>query len=295
MGAERAERELVAVAEQPVELAAVALELGAGVEHLAEGLLHHDDVVADAELAAEFLLHIGRRRQVIGMHMGLEHPFAHQTPVAHIGDDLVGRGGRGAPGGGIVVEHRVEHRAGLRRRIGDHVAHGVGRLVEESLYVRTVAHGAMPLMIWRRPGRPRPGGRTSRPPIMPTAMAAMKMNGSRRSDTTAAMAGPGQKPDRPQPSPKIAAPATRRASMSVFVGQPETLGKQRLGARQHQFVADEGGDDGTAEHEQQRGIEAAGKIEKIEHLGRVDHARDRKPGAEQQTRQKCDKKRHKNL
>ena len=65
----------VAILEQPVELAAVALELGALVEHLAEGVLHDGDVLADADLAAELALDVGRGRQVVGMDMGLDQPF----------------------------------------------------------------------------------------------------------------------------------------------------------------------------------------------------------------------------
>ena len=65
----------VAVLEQPVELAAVALELGAFVEDLAEGVLHDRDVLADAELAAELALDVGRSRQVVGMDMRLDQPL----------------------------------------------------------------------------------------------------------------------------------------------------------------------------------------------------------------------------
>ena len=61
--------------EQPVELAAVALEFGALVEDLAERLLHDDDGVADADLAAELVLDIGRGRKMVGVDMGLDQPF----------------------------------------------------------------------------------------------------------------------------------------------------------------------------------------------------------------------------
>ncbi len=64
----------VAFLEQLVELAAVALELGALVEDLAEGVLHHGDLVADADLAAEVFLQIGRGGQVVGMDVGFENP-----------------------------------------------------------------------------------------------------------------------------------------------------------------------------------------------------------------------------
>jgi hypothetical protein len=58
---------------------AVALELGAFVEDLAEGVLHDGDLVADADLAAELFLDVGRGRQVVGMDMGLDQPFQLQA------------------------------------------------------------------------------------------------------------------------------------------------------------------------------------------------------------------------
>ena len=81
-GRHAADRVGVAVLEQPVELAAVALELGAFVEDLAEGLLHDGDVLADADLAAELALDIGRGRQVVGMDMRLDQPFELQAVLA---------------------------------------------------------------------------------------------------------------------------------------------------------------------------------------------------------------------
>jgi hypothetical protein len=65
----------VAVLEQGVELRAVALELGAFVEDLAEGVLHDHDLVTDADLAAELVLDVRRSRKVVGVHMGLDDPL----------------------------------------------------------------------------------------------------------------------------------------------------------------------------------------------------------------------------
>ena len=103
----------VAVLEQPVELAAVALELGAFVEHLAEGVLHDGDVLADADLAAELALDIGRGRQVVGMDMRLDQPFERQAAAPDEGDDRVGRGIGDAAGGIVDVHHAVDHGAGV--------------------------------------------------------------------------------------------------------------------------------------------------------------------------------------
>jgi hypothetical protein len=74
----------VAIVEQPVELAAVALELGAFVEDLAEGVLHDGDVLADADLAAQLLLDIGRGRQVVGVDMGLDQPLELEAVLADV-------------------------------------------------------------------------------------------------------------------------------------------------------------------------------------------------------------------
>jgi hypothetical protein len=65
----------VAVLEEGVELRAIALELGAFVEDLAEGVLHDHDLVADADLAAELVLDVGRSGKVVGMDVGLDDPL----------------------------------------------------------------------------------------------------------------------------------------------------------------------------------------------------------------------------
>jgi hypothetical protein len=73
--------------EQRVELRAVALELGAFVEDLAEGVLHDHDLAADADLAAELLLDVGRSRQVVGMDVGLDDPLKLQAVFLDVLDD----------------------------------------------------------------------------------------------------------------------------------------------------------------------------------------------------------------
>ena len=128
---EAADREAVAVDEEPVELAAVALELGALVEDLAEGVLDDADVLADADPAAQPLLQIGRGREVVGMDVGFEDPLDLQPVVAEMGDDGVGRAGVGVARGIVEVEHGIDHRAGLACRVLHHIGNGVGRLVEK--------------------------------------------------------------------------------------------------------------------------------------------------------------------
>jgi len=64
----------IAVLEQGIELAAVALEFGAFVEHFTKGLLHNHDLVADTDLATQTLLNIGCGTQVIGVDVGFDDP-----------------------------------------------------------------------------------------------------------------------------------------------------------------------------------------------------------------------------
>ena len=92
----------VAILEQAVELAAIALKLGALVEDFAEHLLHFADVLADADLAAELFAGLGRGRQVVGMGVGFDQPFEFQPPIADESDDR--SGGAEADAAGRVVE-----------------------------------------------------------------------------------------------------------------------------------------------------------------------------------------------
>ena len=88
---EFADREALAVNEQMVELAAVTLEFGPGIEDLAEGVLDDADVLADAERAAEPLFDVGRGREVVSVDVG----FGDLDPVLpYEGDELVRRSGR---------------------------------------------------------------------------------------------------------------------------------------------------------------------------------------------------------
>lgn len=87
---QRADLIAVAILEQAVELAAVALELGAFVEDLAEGVLDDGDVLADADLAAELALYVGRSGKVVGMDMGLDQPFEIEAVLFDESDDRIG-------------------------------------------------------------------------------------------------------------------------------------------------------------------------------------------------------------
>ena len=74
LGLEVADAESLAVGEEVVELRAVAPEAALGVVDLGEGVLDRGDPLADADPAAEHVAQVGRRRQVVGMHVRLEDP-----------------------------------------------------------------------------------------------------------------------------------------------------------------------------------------------------------------------------
>jgi hypothetical protein len=68
-----AEGKRLAVAEQPVEVAAVGLHV-LRIEDRAEDALHVADVLADADARAGARLDEGRGGQVVGMGVGFQHP-----------------------------------------------------------------------------------------------------------------------------------------------------------------------------------------------------------------------------
>lgn len=102
----------VALGEEAVELAAVALELGTLVEDLAEGVLNHRDLLADPDPAAQPLLDIGRGREVVGVDMRLEDPLQIEPLGLDEGDHGIGRARVGPPRGIIEVEDRIDDGAG---------------------------------------------------------------------------------------------------------------------------------------------------------------------------------------
>ena len=119
-----------------VELAAAALELGSGVEHLAEDVLDDTDVPADGERAAEPVLDVGRCREVVRVEVGLENPLDLQPLLTDEGDELVRRFRRRAASGGVVIQYGVDNRTVSRREIPNDMAGRVGWLVKERRHLR---------------------------------------------------------------------------------------------------------------------------------------------------------------
>ena len=127
---EFADLEALAVAEQMIEVAAVGLQVGR-VEDGAEDALHVIDVLANADLRAGLRLDERCAREVVGMRVGLQHPF--DSVVRLFGGHQHRLDGARIHLAGIVivVEHGVDDSGLFRGRIGDEVAHRVCRLVEE--------------------------------------------------------------------------------------------------------------------------------------------------------------------
>ena len=140
LGVDGSEFEGLAVAEQLVELTAVALERAFGIEDLCENALDDVDLGADAGLAAELFLKIRRGGQVVGVNVGFENPLDGQVVPPHIGDDVVRRFRLRAAGGGVVVQQRVDDRGFFRRRVADNMARGEGLFIEKSFYMRFHNH-----------------------------------------------------------------------------------------------------------------------------------------------------------
>jgi hypothetical protein len=130
-----ADREALAVDEQMIELAAVALKLRPGVEDLAEDVLHDTNVLANAERAAEPFLHVRRGREVIRVDVGLEDPLDLKPLVPDERDDLVRRVRCGPARGGVVVQDRIHDCAAPRCGIAHNMTRRIRRLVEERDYL----------------------------------------------------------------------------------------------------------------------------------------------------------------
>jgi hypothetical protein len=275
----------VAVVEQPVELRAVALELGAFVEDLAEGVLHHGDVAPDADLAAQLPLDIGRGGQVVGVDMGLDQPFQRQAPVADMGDQLVGMVIGDAAGGIVDVHHGIDDGAGVRSGVLHHIADGVRGGIEEALHlglygqVNLYGHGNLRLSGRLACGEADCSTRARRrPPIR--AARNRKTVGS--PVPSAGSAPPGQKPAMPQPTPKVAEPRTRRRSITRVSGSWNRWLHRRGRAAEDQPVAGNRDAKRAGHDEGKAWVPGAGDVEEVQHLGRVDHPRDRDAEAEDQ-------------
>ena len=89
-------------------------------------------LAADAQRAAELLLQVGRGREMVGVDVGLQHPFDLEAMLAHESDHPIGGMAVGAARGRVIVQHRVDQGALAGGRVDRDVAHRVGGRVEEA-------------------------------------------------------------------------------------------------------------------------------------------------------------------
>jgi len=130
---ELSDGEDVAIGEQAVVGRSVRCDIG-HIEDTAPVRLDVGNVFADAALAAEFLLQIGRCGEVVGMGMRVEHPIDRETLRFHEIDHFAGRFVAQSAGDRIVVGHAVDDGRMARFRIRHDVGDGRGRLVEEGFH-----------------------------------------------------------------------------------------------------------------------------------------------------------------
>src|SRR6056297_227583 len=122
----------VALGKELVELAAIALELRAFVEHFAKGILNNLNAVADTDLSAQSLLQIGRGTQVVGMDMRLEQPLHIEIMLFDVSNDAVRRSSIGAARGIVEVQNAVDNGTGPPRGVLHEIRYGIRGVVEKA-------------------------------------------------------------------------------------------------------------------------------------------------------------------
>ena len=73
----------LAVSEKVIKLAAIGMELLAFVEDRLEDLLNHRNLVPNGRYAPKLRLDVRRRREVVGMDMGIDDPITGQAFGLH--------------------------------------------------------------------------------------------------------------------------------------------------------------------------------------------------------------------
>ena len=129
----------VAFLEQLVELAAIALEFCAGIKRLAKYLLNIANVGTNSGFAAQFVMQVRRRRQVIRVYVGFQDPLDLQVVAADVLNNLISRAHIGASCGVVKIQDRIENGAGLAVRVTHHITECIGGFIKKMLNDR-VAH-----------------------------------------------------------------------------------------------------------------------------------------------------------
>ena len=118
---------------------------------------------------------------------------------------------------------------------------------------------------------------------MPTIMQTTNSAARRSRKPRSAIAGPGQSPTSPQPTPKMSRSADQPRVDRVRVRQVDRPAGEARPPPGGDAEGDEGDHDGAAHDEGERGIPRAGEVEEREHLARIDHARHAKADPEQES------------
>ena len=130
----------IAIFEERIELAPVALELRAFIEHLAKRILDNDDLLSDADLTAQLVLNIRGRAQVVGMDMRFNNPFKGEPAILDLFDQRVGMFISDPTGRIINIHHTVDDRTCRAGGVLHDIADRVGDLVKETLHVGLHVH-----------------------------------------------------------------------------------------------------------------------------------------------------------
>ena len=159
--------------------------------------------------------------------------------------------------------------AGAGRRDDRH-AHSPAAVEASSAAARPAGPAPTTMMSWppaviRSPSPSRPGRASERRHHLPRQARTRRTSPATKGSTEAgisprlAMAGPGQSPERPQPTPKMAAPSTSGRSISEASGRARNAAPPAEPAPEHAVEPQtEEGDDGGAGHdENQAGIPSA--------------------------------------
>ena len=179
------------VRQEPVELRAVRREFTSHVEQRAERLLHLDHASADPGASAELSLEVVRRRQMVGMNMGLENPLDVKTVGFHSGNQLVGRSRHRPPRFRVEIQYRIDDRGTFRLRVGDDVGDRTGRGIKKPIDPR--CHRTCPLNgfarreLYNNPGPPDPGHCCS-PDLTALHLPPIRSDHSRAAQTGAPIA-----------------------------------------------------------------------------------------------------------
>ena len=139
---ERANPKMLAVREQPVEVAAVGLQILHG-EQRPKDPLNVADMLANRDLRARLGFDVRRPRKMIRMGVSLERPVDGPTFQTRRFENPLHRTNVDLARGVLVVENGINDGGALRFGVRDEIADRVGRFVEKGADHGS-GHGGIP-------------------------------------------------------------------------------------------------------------------------------------------------------